>query len=91
MKKSTSTCTFKHTPYDPPKQKWRCPNCGKRDDFVINFSPNDDCLMVHDEDELLCMSCNYEASGKVAMRALAKVDNRVTCPTCHGQGSIKGP
>lgn len=82
-------CTFKHTVFQANgKGEWKCPKCEYPDSLIIADSPNHDCEMVHDDDEVMCSACDWSASGKKALALLSKIAHMVTCPTCKGKGVV---
>ena len=89
---ATVPCEAKHTPYQPDNDHWRCPKCGdKTGEFVVDCSPdeaNEQCPLLHVDDECVCTACSYGARGSVVAKALAKRDHVVTCPTCKGAGVV---
>lgn len=86
-----SACLFKHTKFQPSNLQWRCPNCGHDSDkgFVIDDGPNMDCDLVHEDDEVRC-TCGYVDTGKKVAERIRKKHNMIPCPTCKGDGHVKG-
>ena len=86
-------CSAKHTKYQPPEdEKLVCPKCGNSVSFWIQEAvegAHEDCMLLHDEDYLLCQKCGFDQSGKSYAAAAAKKLNLVTCKCCKGTGLVK--
>jgi ribosomal protein S27AE len=97
-----STCTAKHTKYQPNPDEWKCPKCGTgvesadyrgqmADGWIIQDSAedSDDCELNHSADTIGCGKCGYECSGETFARQLQKAANMVPCEHCKGTGLVK--
>lgn len=92
-----SSCSAKHTKYNPSGAEWKCPKCSKTaldpDGFFNDEPASDaqgDCPALHEHDALRCYSCGYGTTGKAFAARLQKAANMVPCPTCKGHGLVKG-
>lgn len=84
-------CSAKHTVYNPEGDKWRCPKCGQSDMFSIeegDEAANPECPRLHATDGCYCHRCGDGWSGATVSKRLAKIDNAVPCPHCHGRGTV---
>jgi len=88
------TCGAKHTKFQPADAEWRCPKCGadaKESVFIICDpfeGADDDCPLLHDEDNVVCDNCGYGGSGKKVAAAMQKKSTSIPCPHCKGRGWI---
>lgn len=84
-------CTRKHTKYQVPDEHWKCPKCGSGEgDFFVEFAVDDeDCEILHDDDDVICSQCDYSASGRSYSRLMSKGLHLVKCPHCKGSGYIE--
>lgn len=92
------TCHAKHTTYQPPDDKWRCPKCGNDTkagaDFYIEEGAEDanpNCELLHAKDYLICNACAWGGTGASVAKSLASQDHRETCPHCKGAGTVPKP
>lgn len=89
---SKTNCSAKHATYNPTEDKWRCPQCGgKNDSFCIEETDElaaHDCMALHNNDYVVCMACGWNGSGKTVAKRLAALDHVETCPTCKGRGVV---
>lgn len=83
-------CAFKHTKFQADGDLWKCPQCGASDGFYIDDSPNFECELVHEKDNVCCENCERGWSGKAVMNAIAKKLDQVECPTCTHCETCKG-
>ena len=83
-------CTVKHTKFQPTDEQWKCPRCGRADEFSIeeNATEDLDCELLHDEDVAFCSRCDASWTGQTVARLLAKQNNLVPCPHCKGKGFV---
>jgi len=84
-------CPVKHTAYQPADEDWVCPVCGINDEFYIDEQPEkvlDGCVLLHEQDRLVCTRCEGGWSGKAWANRAMKQRNFVVCPTCRGTGHI---
>ena len=85
-------CPAKHTAFQPTDEQWRCPKCGADNSKFYIEEPADgsaeDCVKLHKQDELFC-SCGYAASGESFSKKAMAAQNRIVCPHCNGEGTIK--
>lgn len=92
-----TTCSFKHTKYQPTDEEFCCPKCGAPGgDFCVDESPNYVCELLHEDDGLVCYGkggkgckAQYGTDGKSFAARLQKAKNLVCCPTCKGSGLVK--
>ena len=91
----TAVCDAPHTRFQPNNEEFKCPKCkALAGDFYIACpadGADEDCELLHMEDDLECLKCGYGASGKSWALRTARQMNLVTCPTCKGKGKVKGP
>lgn len=87
-------CPAKHTPYDPPRDGWVCPQCKADGGMWYIDEPadgaTDECLRLHAQDGLYCAKCGHHTLGYRWATALMKQKSLVQCPTCKGHGVVKG-
>ena len=85
-------CNGKHTDFQPNEQEWFCPKCGLNNDkFVIDEiedGADDNCLLVHEGDEINCGNCDWSSYGRVVTKLMKKKYDIHTCPTCKGKGVV---
>lgn len=94
---SNNPCQQKHTKYQPTDSEFKCQRCGApAGDFVVDDSPNMECELIHDTDELKCygtdgMGCpgEYGATGKEFAALISKRNNLVKCEHCKDTGLVK--
>ena len=85
-----TTCTAKHTRFQPSGDQWKCPNCGSDNSgvesmFYIDDSPSWDCELLHDEDYVICVKCRSSWTGKRLATVLVKILSLEKCP--HRKGT----
>ena len=84
------TCDRKHTKFQPTDEQWECPKCGRGNDvFYISESVDADCILLHDDDFIVCENCEREWTGKKLAAVMAKKACMVKCPHCKGSGFVK--
>jgi len=73
-------CNHAHTKFQPHRHEWKCPACGAGpDEFVIESSVNDDCLQLHEDDDVRCYHCTCGWDGKdVAEKMSQRVETDST-------------
>lgn len=85
-------CPYKHTKYDPTEEEFKCPKCGAVCGvFCVEEGPNEECLLMHEDDTLHCFECGYTTTGKAFVNKLLKDKSHVECPHCKGKGYIIKP
>jgi hypothetical protein len=91
-----AVCTAKHTKFQPTNAEWLCPKCGSNNEkFVIEMGAeggDEDCTLLHIDDEITCMECHNSWNGAVVSKLLqkkSKAGDYVTCPCCKGVGRVK--
>ena len=92
------TCWAEHTEFQPEPEEWVCPECehenvpGSGLEFFIIAAAdkaNEDCPLLHTEDECHCYACGYNAYGEeVAKKMADKRAGRVKCECCNGTGWV---
>jgi Zn finger protein HypA/HybF involved in hydrogenase expression len=90
MRESDIVCKYKHTTYQPKDSEWLCPKCGKGNEFFYieeSFSEGE-CILLHDEDYIVCTSCGKGITGKKFASLLEKKNNLIKCPCCKGTGLV---
>ena len=87
-------CSIKHTAYQPTDEQWRCPKCGSDNEKFYVDEPvegsAEECDKLHEQDGLYCQ-CGYAGTGKSFAEKVMEAQNRIVCPHCKGEGTIKGP
>ena len=91
-----TTCTAKHTQFQPTPEQWKCPKCGtgngesESQPFFVDDGPlgGMDCDLLHEEDQVICTSCDSSWTGKRLATVMAKKLNLDICPHCNGTGFI---
>lgn len=88
-------CKARHARPNVPDADFVCPECGARptsnEPFVIDVSAGEDeCALLHVDDECHCYGCGFTASGRAMARRYAKVQSLVKCPHCKGKGYVEG-
>ena len=92
-----TTCTEKHTEFQPADEQWKCPKCQNTNErigdsgFFIDEGPNPDCELLHDEDYIVCNKCKSSWKGKKLAGLMAKALNLEKCPHCKGTGFVAKP
>jgi hypothetical protein len=83
-------CLYKHTKYQPTNEEWACPKCNAPvGEFYVASGPDQDCLLLHTDDCLVCMKCDFSISGQAFANRVVKKQNLVPCPCCNGKGFVK--
>lgn len=71
--RKTMTCEHKHTKFQPNHNEWKCPKCNAGPYyFYIEASMNDDCLQIHEDDEIRCTNCGSYWDGKKVTTLMSK-------------------
>ena len=85
------TCETKHTKYQPTDEEFHCPKCGAKVGDFYKDDPvgEEDCDLLHDEDNLSCANCGYGCSGRALVARIIKAKGLVQCPCCKGAGMVK--
>lgn len=86
-------CKFA-TKYQPEMAEWKCPNCGKNEEFFyIDESDyrceDDSCSCLHINDFIECRNCGKTYSGSRLSSIFVKKRHLVKCPFCNGVGLVK--
>jgi len=88
------TCKAKRSAYQPTDDEWRCPKCGSDVSFEIietaGDCDDDECTLLHDEDECECSACHYYATGAQVSLHFRKARGLIRCPACKGTGVVEG-
>jgi rubredoxin len=86
-------CQAKHTKFQPSDEQWICPKCGADSAFFVvedgAEDSDDDCPLLHNEDEIECGKCGYGGTGKSVAAQMTRKLDLVPCPCCKGAGYVK--
>lgn len=83
-------CQEKHTKYQVADKDFKCPKCDTpAGDFYIDRSPNSECEKIHPIDEIVCLSCDFRATGQAFANQVKKALGLVKCECCKGAGYVK--
>jgi len=82
-------CRMKHTEFQIDNEHWKCPSCGAgQESFYIISSINDDCPLIHPDDEVICDHCKLSMYGEEVVKLIMKKEDLVPCPFCDGKGLV---
>lgn len=97
MTSNKAKCLGKHTKYQPTEDEFRCPKCGTppSDGLIIDNAEDppgsiSECVLIHDEDALVCNYCGFTTSGRSFAASLVRKAGLVKCEHCRGTGFVKG-